>query len=101
MIADFFVEHPILENSKFHNSVTNEVAQANLVDKEETWQLLFDGMTRRTAPGVGVVLISPHEHVIPRGYSLIKLCTNNIAEYNALIVGIQITWKLGLKHLEV
>lgn len=52
-IANFLAEHPILENSKLHNSITDEVTQANLVDEEYIWQLFFDGAARRTAAKVG------------------------------------------------
>lgn len=57
-------------------------------------------MTRRTAIGMGVMLISYHKNAIPIGYSLIKLCTNNFAEYNELIAGLQIALQLGMKYLE-
>jgi len=66
------------------------------------WQLFFDGASK-TDPrgniiaGVGVVLISPQNYVIPRAFSLTEPCSNNVAEYNALLIGIQIADEIGIK----
>jgi len=49
---------------------------------------------------VGVVLISPQNYVIPRAFSLTELCSNNVAEYNALLIGMQIADDIGIKILE-
>ena len=69
------------------------------------WQLFFDGASR-TGPkghiiaGVGVVLVSPQNYVIPRAFSLTEPCSNNVVEYNALLIGMQLTDKIGVKNLE-
>jgi len=69
------------------------------------WQLFFDGASR-TGPqghviaGVGVVLVSPQNYVIPRAFSLTEPCSNNVAEYNALLIGMQIAGEIGVKNLE-
>lgn len=62
--------------------------------------MFFDGVERRTAVKVGIVLISPHKYVILKGYSLNEPCTNNTTKYNALIIGLYIAQQLGLKYLE-
>ena len=71
----------------------------------QVWQLFFDGASR-TGPrgnivvGVGVVLVSPQNYVIPRAFSLTDSCSNSVAEYNALLIGIQIADDIGIKNLE-
>jgi len=50
---------------------------------------------------VGVVLVSPHKYVIPRTFSLTEPCCNNVAEYNALLIGMQIADEIGVKNLKV
>ena len=50
--------------------------------------------------GVGVVLISPQNYVIPRAFSLTEPCSNNVAEYNTLLIGMQITDEIGIKNLQ-
>jgi len=38
--------------------------------------------------------------VIPRAFSLIEPCSNNVAEYNALLIGMQVADEIGVKNLE-
>ncbi|MFG1569929.1 ribonuclease HI family protein [Staphylococcus aureus] len=76
-----------------------------MVTEDHVWRLFFNGASR-TGPdgeivaGVGVVLITPDGLVIHRAYSLLEPCTNNVAEYNALIIGLQLARHLGVNHLE-
>jgi len=51
--------------------------------------------------GVGVVLVSPQNYVISRAFSLTESCSNNVVEYNALLIGMQITDESSIKNLEV
>lgn len=67
-IANFLAEYPIPKNSKFHEDIPDNVAEIKAISKEQAWQLFFDSTTRKTTAGVGVVLIFPHKHVIPKGY---------------------------------
>jgi len=50
--------------------------------------------------GVRVVFISPHNHVLLHTFSLIEPCSNNVSEYNALLIGLQLTRKMGVQYLE-
>src|SRR3954471_18325246 len=50
--------------------------------------------------GIGIVLISPQNHVISCAFSLTEPCTNNIAEYNALLIGLQLAHQLGVRNLQ-
>jgi len=38
--------------------------------------------------------------VIPRASSLTEPCSNNVVEYNALLIGMQIANEIGVKNLE-
>jgi len=49
---------------------------------------------------VGVVLVSPQNYVISRAISLTEHCSNNVAEYNALLIGMQLADEIGVKNLE-
>ena len=58
-------------------------------------QMFFDGASRigpkgKIIAGVGVVFISPQNHVLPRAFSLTESCSNNVTEYNALLIGLQL-----------
>ena len=50
--------------------------------------------------GVGVTLLSPYSYVIPHAFSLIKPCFNNVTEYNGLLIRMQLTNEIRVKHLE-
>jgi len=68
--------------------------------------MFFDGASRispkgKTIVSVGVVFISPQNHVLPRAFSLTKPHSNNVAEYNALLIGLQLTHEMGVRYLEV
>ena len=47
------------------------------------------------------MFISPQNHVLPRPFSLTESCSNNVAEYNALLIGLQLTHRMGVRYLEV
>ena len=42
----------------------------------------------------------PQKYIIPCAFSLTELCSNNVAEYNALLIGMQIADEIGVKNLE-
>jgi len=39
--------------------------------------------------------------VIPRAFSLTESCYNDVAKYNALLIGMQLAKEIGVKNLEV
>jgi len=49
--------------------------------------------------GMAVMFVSPENHVLPRAFSLTKPCSN-IAEYNALLIGLHLTQQMGVRYLE-
>ena len=44
--------------------------------------------------------ISPQNHVLPRAFSLTTHCSNNVAEYNALLIGLHLAHEMGIRYLE-
>jgi len=94
-IADFLTAHSVLESSKLHENIPDELIEANITSSDCIWQLFFDGASRtgpkgKIVAGVGIVFISLENHVLPRAFSLIEHCSNNVAEYNALLIGLQL-----------
>ena len=68
--------------------------------------MFFDGASRigpkgKIIAGVGVVFISPQNHVLPRAFSLTESCSNNVAEYNALLIGLQLAQEWGYATLKL
>jgi len=65
------------------------------------WWRINNGSYKNIIAVLGVVLVSPQNYVIRRAFSLAKLCSNNIVEYNALLIRMQLAEEIGIKHLEV
>ena len=69
------------------------------------WHMYFDGAANHSGYGIGVLLISPHGDHIPRfvclAFSNRHPSTNNIVEYEACILGLETTLKLGIRQMEV
>ena len=49
---------------------------------------------------MGVVFISPQNRILPRTFSLTEPCSNNVAEYNALLIGLQLAHKMWVCYLK-
>jgi ribonuclease HI len=67
----------------------------------ELWTMYFDGSLMKAGAGTGLLFISPlgvHMRYIIR---LHFPASNNIAEYEALVTGLQIAIELGVRHLDV
>ena len=65
------------------------------------WKLVFDGASNATGHGIGAVITSPTGYHIPFTARLCFTCTNNMAEYEACILGINEAIDLRIKILEV
>ncbi|XP_057962218.1 uncharacterized protein LOC131153776 [Malania oleifera] len=65
------------------------------------WMMLFDGATNVWGHGIGAVLISPEGKYYPVTAKLTFPCTNNIAEYEACVLGLQAAIDRGIKKLIV
>ncbi|XP_050902031.1 uncharacterized protein LOC127110025 [Lathyrus oleraceus] len=65
------------------------------------WKLTFDGASNAKVHGIGVVLITPNNGYIPFAARLCFDCTNNVAEYEACIMGLKADIDLRIKTLEV
>ena len=59
-----------------------------------------NGPRGNVVAGVGVVLVSPQNYVIPHAFSLTESRSNNVAEYNALLIRMQIADEIGIKNLK-
>jgi len=88
IIADFIVDHSIVEES------------LNFVDVQP-WKLFFDGSSPKNGTGVWILIISPENIPTKLKFRLNKFCSNNEAEYEALIAGLEILLELGAKDVEI
>jgi ribonuclease HI len=64
-------------------------------------KLFFDGACSSEGFGVGIVLISPTKREVHLSYKLEFKATNNVVEYEALILGLEATRKMQITRLVV
>jgi hypothetical protein len=103
------------KNTKGHDNVKHQVLEEGidsmfiLVDssfvdeerKEGSWGLDFDGAHSSTGSSAGIVLRSSDNKTTIFSYRLEFDCTNNIVEYEALILGINLAIDMIIKNLHV
>ncbi|PNX98554.1 hypothetical protein L195_g021804 [Trifolium pratense] len=74
-VADFLVDHSIIEMPQNYVS-------------SEPWKLYFDGSKHKYGTGIEVLIISPLNIPTKFQYKINGFCSNNEAEYEALITGL-------------
>ncbi|WRX28548.1 Ribonuclease H domain - like 10 [Theobroma cacao] len=85
----------------------NEDLMADLhIEKEgpnelNPWKMYFDGASNVLGHEIGAVLISPNEKYYPATARLNFNCTNNIAEYEALVIGLQAAIEMKVSTIDV
>ena len=82
--------------------VQDEFPDEDILMLEPTrWRLYFDGAANRNGSGVGVLLISPKETHVPVSIKLNFSMTNNVAEYEACLLGLETAISMGIEELDV
>lgn len=100
---------PYLENSVVSQieifSQTDESKCFNFLDSSVNtslfWKFYFDGSKSNEGAGAGCVLISPDGKKTMLTCRLEFYCTNNTAEYEALVQGLHKSIRMNVKHLQV
>ena len=65
------------------------------------WNMYFDGASTQNSTGAGVVLISPSKETIHLSYKLDFKTTKNIAEYEALLLGVKDAREMGIMCMRI
>ena len=63
--------------------------------------MYFDGLVAKVGASVGVYIISPIRDFKAFSYNLTFKCTNNVAEYEALLLGLHALKDLAAKRVQV
>jgi ribonuclease HI len=90
VVADFIVEHRINDTHKLDMSYLTITP----------WTLYFDGSVCNEEQGIGIVLVSPSNVSFDFSSRLKTYCTNNQAEYEALLFGLELLNFMGVKHVK-
>jgi ribonuclease HI len=67
----------------------------------EVWRMYFDGSLKLQGAGAGIFFIAPGGEQLKYALQLLFPASNNAAEYEALIHGLNIVISLGIKRLMV
>ena len=97
-IDSFRVEHLMLHKDKIPTIFSQE---AQCSQGNNVWTMYFDGASSKEGAGAGVVFVSPNKETFRFSFTLTFMCTNNIAEYEALLLGLKIASKHSVKNLRV
>ncbi|KAA0055192.1 uncharacterized protein E5676_scaffold640G00250 [Cucumis melo var. makuwa] len=98
-LADFLTDYPIPLDWKLCESLPDD--EVFFTEVMEPWTMYFDGAARRSGARAGIILMSPEKHMLPYSFALAKLCSNNVAEYQALIIGLQMALEIGVSLIEI
>ncbi|XP_019166707.1 PREDICTED: uncharacterized protein LOC109162459 [Ipomoea nil] len=70
-----------------------------VVEVLPSWKMYFDGAAHKEGAGAGVVFVTLEGEMLPYSFTLTERCSNNVAEYQALIFGLEIA--ADMKKLRV
>ena len=90
--ADFIAEFIPLADSSPHPDIPTGDA---------IWELQVDGSSNSKLSGAGIIITDPEGHSYEYALRFEFKASNNIAEYEALIAGIQLCRELGARHLHI
>jgi hypothetical protein len=65
------------------------------------WKMFFDGASSSEGASAGVVFMSPCQEVMSLSYKLEFEATNNVAEYEALVLGMRAAKEMGIEEIAI
>ena len=97
-MADFLAQNPMDDEHEWELEFHDE--HLGLIEIQ-TWTMYFDGAVNNRGAGIGVILISPEGEMIPMAKRLEFEVTNNQAEYEACIFGLEALRSVGAGEITV
>jgi len=94
-LADFVADF----TSDLQEQANLEVQQ--LEETKDPWILYTDGASNVRGIGLGILLKSPQGGIVPQSIACEFQATNNEAEYEALIAGLQLAKQMRIPYLQV
>ena len=64
--------------------------------QNKVWKLYFDGANSYEGNGAGVLLVSPEGSLIPLSFKVDFEETNNVVEYEALLLGLKMEKNMNI-----
>ena len=88
-----------LGNYVFLEDITNTKPTDQIFDG--LWKIFFDGAFSKNGLGIETIIESPKSKIKPHAFELQFECTNNEAEYEALIQGLEFAKSIKIRYLYV
>lgn len=101
---DFFILYNAETNKKeiTAKDLKYRTTYSENIFHESLWHLDFDGSVNMLGAGAGVWIHNmENNHIEGQDFRLNFKCTNNMAEYEALILGLKLVRKLGAKRVSI
>jgi hypothetical protein len=90
-----------LNDHELEMPVSQHIDQPLIGHSNKVWKMYFDGSSSKEGSGIDILLISPLEEVITLSCKMEFENTNNIAEYEALVLGLRATKDMAIDCLAV
>ena len=97
VIFEHCAGHPVGEDDLDDNFPNEDILNV----EKTTLKIYFDGVSNQHGYGVRVLLIAPDEVHITLSAKLNFVATNNVAEYEACIVGLKALLAIDVKEVEI
>ncbi|KAH0650342.1 hypothetical protein KY284_030254 [Solanum tuberosum] len=97
VLADFLDNHPIPNDWELSDKLPDE--DAILIEIKPPWKMYFDGAAHREGAGAGVVFVTSYGDVLPYSFTLTQHNSNNVVEYQALLLGLEMV--VDIKQLQL
>ncbi|XP_022004345.1 uncharacterized protein LOC110901892 [Helianthus annuus] len=95
-IVDFLAEIP--EGEVIQDPVVNDIPESSTA--MQTWKLYTDGSSSGKGAGAGLMLISPDKIKLMYAMRFDFECSNNEAEYDALLAGLRMAQSMGATRVD-
>nr|XP_027109478.1 uncharacterized protein LOC113729374 [Coffea arabica] len=97
VLADFLADHPIPAEWELSDDLSDE--DVLLIEIRPPWKMYFDGAAHRHGVGVGIVFVTPDRGILLYSFILNQHCSNNVAEYQTHILGLEIA--VDMEQLDI
>ncbi|XP_051130788.1 uncharacterized protein LOC127251219 [Andrographis paniculata] len=99
ILADFLADHPIPAEWELSDDFPDE--DEPFLKITPPWKMYFDGSSHKNRAGAGVIFVTSQGEVLPYSFALKEKCSNNVAEYQALILGLKMAVDIKQRQLQV
>ncbi|KAK2985428.1 hypothetical protein RJ640_006066 [Escallonia rubra] len=109
-LADFLAAHPVPDDSSLMLDLPDEEVMQREIKKG--WEMYFDGASKNpdgekqndqknNQSGIGIVFVTQKGGIILHSFSLTEGCSNNEAEYEAIIMELELSLEVSIDDLTI